>query len=141
MARLTMSTRNLAGVQANLRQYNAGARLRTRAVVLESMDRTFALAQDLCPRDTNYMAEHMHADPTPSGFGYEVGFDAADFVGHTNPVNGRKITSFYPVFTEFGTVKSPAQPCIFPARDAEAPRFKRALKEALSPRGVQPRGR
>lgn len=131
MARMTMSTRNTAGVVANLRQYSAKARLRARAVALESMDRTFALAQDLCPRDTGFMAAHMRAEPTPSGFGYEVGFREQDFA-HAG-------LDFYPVFTEFGTTKMAAQPCIFPARDAEYPHFRRALKEALKPtRGVAP---
>jgi len=144
MARLTMSTRNGGAVANGLRKYGQAALIRAKAAAQESKERTFAIAQDLCPRDTNYMADHMRAESTAGGYGYEVGFEESDFVGRVNPANGREITGFYPLYQEFGTQRMSAQPCIFPASEAERPHFRRALREALRPsRGAQPprRGR
>ncbi len=131
MARMTMSTRNTQGVVANLRQYGQAARVRVQAVVVESLERTFTVAQSLCPRDTGFMADAMRAELTRKGFGYQVGFEERDFTAAGKP--------FYPIFTEFGTTKMAAQPCIFPANEAEHPRFRRRLAEALKPsRGAAP---
>lgn len=126
MARMALSTRNLEGVKATLRQYGAGARERAQVVVQQSMERTYGTAQELCPVDTGFMKQAMRAELTPNGLGYQVGFEAGDFTGAGK--------DFYPVFTEFGTRFMPAQPCIFPAAEAERPRFREALREALRPR-------
>jgi HK97 gp10 family phage protein len=129
--RWTMSTRNFEAVKSNLRQYDQRARAAARRVVAESMDRTFITAQALCPRATGYMADNMRADLSPDGLAYQVGFREGDFVGQTNPATGQVITAFYPLYQEFGTSKMAAQPCIFPARDQERPRFRRELRAAL----------
>jgi len=130
----TLSTKNTAQVQNMLRRYGQVAIVRAKAVVQQSADRTFAMAQDLCPRDTGFMAEHMRKDVSESGLAYEVGFREEDFTAAGK--------DFYPVHQEFGTSKMAAQPCIFPAAAAERPRFKRALADALRPsRGAAPPAR
>jgi HK97 gp10 family phage protein len=130
----TLSTKNLAQVQNGLRRYGQQALVRAKGVVQESADRTYAIAQDLCPRDTGFMAEHMRETISDSGFGYEVGFREEDFAAAG--------LEFYPIFTEWGTSRMAAQPCIFPAAATERPRFKRALAEALRPsRGAAPTSR
>jgi hypothetical protein len=131
---MTLSTRNLQAVKANLKQYDKGVRERAKVVVLESLERTFAIAQSLAPRETHYMAEHMRAELTLHGFGYEVGYEQSDFVGRLNPVSGVRITEFYPLFQEFGTMLQPGTPHIFPARDQERPRFRRELARAMKVR-------
>lgn len=123
MARMTMSTRNLEAVKANLRQYGERAKERAKIVVEESADRVYQTAQSLCPVDTGFMKQQMRKEFTPAGFGYQVGFRGEDFPGF-----------FYPIITEFGGRFQMAQPCIFPAAATERPRFRRALVEALRKR-------
>ncbi len=142
MARLTMSARNGGAVANGLREYSQAALVRAKAAVQKSKERVFAIAQGLCPRDTNYMVDHMRAESISAGNGWEVGFQGSDFVGKVNPVTGKKITYFYPRINEFGGRVQPAQPCIFPAFELERPHFRRVLREALKPsRGAQPRGK
>lgn len=134
MAGVTLKTRNGAQVQGMLRRYGQQAVVRAKAVVEGSRDRMYATAQQLCPRDTGFMAHEMRSPISADGLSYEVGFHEEDFSAAGKP--------FYPIFTEFGTRFAAAQPCIFPAAAQERPRFRRALKEALSPsRGAQPPSR
>jgi HK97 gp10 family phage protein len=118
---MTLSVRNVEAVKANLRQYGEGAKARAKVVVQDSADRLYGTAQQLCPVDTGFMKAHMLKEFTPAGFGYQVGFRGSDF------------PTPYFIYQEFGTRFMPAQPCIFPARDLERPRFRRDLAEALRP--------
>lgn len=126
--RMTLSTRQSGGSAGLLRRYGQQAIVRLRAVTQESAERVYQTAQILCPVETGYMRAHMRKQLTPSGLGFEVGFDGDDFPDEP-----------YFIHQEFGTTTMPAQPCIFPAAEAERPRYRRAIREALKPsRGVQP---
>jgi hypothetical protein len=131
MSRMTMSTVNRQAVKSNLRQYSDNARRRVQGVVVRSIERVNNHIAALCPydfeqRDDFHMVEHITVRIAPGGLSYEAGFDAAEFAKYGQPP--------YFIYTEFGTTKMDAQPCVFPARDAEAPIFRRELAEALRPR-------
>lgn len=121
-SRMTMSTRNNRAVISNLRRYDQQVKDRARQVVQASADRVYDMAQSLCPVDTGFMRSHMRKEFTPAGLGYQVGFRERDFPA-----------GFYPLYQEFGTRFMPAQPCIFPAAEAERPRFTNELRQALKP--------
>jgi HK97 gp10 family phage protein len=118
--RMTMSTRNVKGVVANLFAADAEAQRAIRVTVDKYGHETHDLAVALCPFDTGFMQEHLHLRFTENGVGYEVGWEEQDFTDAGLP--------FYPVYQEFGTVKMAAQPSLFPANAYVRPRFTRALK-------------
>ena len=124
MARgFSLSTRNKAGVIANL--YAADARVQS-AVKRTVRDTGFAeyqIAYALCPVDTGFMQENLTLEFLPSELGYELGWRENDFISMGLP--------FYPIYQEFGTVKMPAQPSLFPARDTVRPEFERKLRQNI----------
>lgn len=134
----TMSTVNSRATVSNLRQYSDAAQRRARLVVAQSLERTVNLVAALCPydadeRDDFHMVDHIEVRITGDGLSYEVGFSEATFAKYGQPP--------YFIFTEFGTTRMAAQPCVFPARDAEAPRFRDELADALRPRPGEGRAR
>lgn len=133
-SRLTLGTRNLQAVKANLRQYSVQAKQRARQVVEDSGQRQYERTYELCPVLTGHMRDHIQLLYTTEGLGYQIGWEESDFVGNNNIYTNERIRSFYPLYQEFGTRNHPPQPCLFPARDEEAPVFKRNLARALSPR-------
>jgi hypothetical protein len=71
------------------------------------------------------MIDVLRAELTPDELGYNVGFDEADFrAAGLDP---------YFFFTEYGTSRMAAQPCIGPAGDQELPVYLRELRAALRP--------
>lgn len=134
--RLTLSTRNLNAVIAGLRQYERESIGRAQVATTQYLERLYNTAQLLCPVASGYQKEHMRAELTPNGLGCQLGFEESDFVGQTNPATGEVITYPYFITNEFGNADGthPAQPCIFPARAQEEPRYLRDLKEAIRPR-------
>lgn len=126
-----MSTVNRGAVISNLRQYSDAARKRAQVEVALSLERMHNHIAALCPYDVQqlddfHMIEHISTRITPGGLGYEAGFLHDDFAAEGQ--------EDYFIYTEFGTTKMAAQPCVFPARDMEAPRFEQALARALEPR-------
>lgn len=119
MPRMTLSTRNVRGVVANLFKVDEEAQRAIRVTVDKYGHETHALAVALCPFDTGFMQEHLNLKFTEQGLGYEVGWEEQDFLDAGLP--------FYPIYQEFGTTKMAAQPCLFPAHAATRPRFTRAL--------------
>jgi hypothetical protein len=130
----TMSTVNRGAAISTLRQYQRGARLRAEVVVVSSLERMVNSVAAFCPYDVQqlddfHMVEHIESRISPGGLSYEVGFSEATFAEFGQPP--------YFIYTEFGTTKMDAQPCVFPARDLEAPRFRRELAAALAPRSSE----
>lgn len=101
--RMEVKVRNLDGLKAKVRARTQRAEQRLLVQAQKEAEATFDLAQALCPRDTEYMANHMRLDYTRGGFNWKLGFHRSDFVGQTNPVTGRTITEFYPLFVVEGT--------------------------------------
>jgi hypothetical protein len=127
----TMSTVQRQATVAALRQYSAKARARAEQVVVNSAERMVNLIAGLCPYDKAqlddfHMIDHIRVRIAPGGLGYEAGFFHDDFAeaGQDD----------YFIYTEFGTTKMAAQPCVFPARDTEQPRFEAELALAIQPR-------
>lgn len=122
--RVTLSTRNLKGVVANVHARDRQLQKETKALVTRTGRQEHDLAVALCPFDTGFMQQHLNIRFSEQGYGYELGWQAADFTAAALP--------FYPPYQEFGTTKMPAQPCLFPARDYYRPRFQANLRRAVS---------
>lgn len=134
ISKLTLGTKNLEALKANLRQYSSKAQQRAQQVVIASGQRQYERTYELCPVDTGHMRDNIQLLYTPGGLSYQVGWIETDFVGANNIHTGEPIRTFYPLYQEFGTTRHPAHPCLFPARDEERPRFRKELAQALSPR-------
>ena len=125
------SMRTNVGVpRAYVQRYRQRSLANARRVTEQSLERMHAIALSLCPYDVQelddfHMIEHLKGELDPSGLGYSVGFDAADFIQAGQEP--------YFIYTEFGTSKMAAQPCVFPARDQELPRYRRELRNAVKP--------
>ena len=124
--KLTLSTRNRAGVVANLAGAGTRAQRAIRALVGETAAKEHQRAFDLCPKRTGRMAEQLRVEFSEGGYAYELGWHASDFPG-----------AFYPLYQELGfrhahTGQFIQNPCLFPARDEIRPEFRRALAERLS---------
>jgi hypothetical protein len=132
VGRLTFFVRNIPGVEAGIRATSRRQRAACRAVTVRGLERVLATAQDLCPRDTSYMALHMRAELTREGLGFVVGWHAADFVGKTNTATGRVITSPYFLFVVFGTRHMAGRDPISPALRQERPNLLRGYARACS---------
>ncbi|HEU4588142.1 MAG TPA: hypothetical protein VFS11_05825 [Gemmatimonadales bacterium] len=130
---MTLSTGNAAGRIAGVfGRLDRRTRAAVRDVVQDAAGREFQRASDLCPKDTHFMVEHLRLRFTRGRFGYELGWDEADFEAAG--------LAFYPVYQEFGTSKMAAQPCLFPARNEIRPLFQanlsRVLRQAIQRRGA-----
>lgn len=101
--RLTMVVRNTDGLKAKLKAKGQAAKERLLEASREMADEVLKTAEARCPQDTGYMAQHLVVAFTRGGFNWTVGFRRGDFVGRTNPVTGKTITAFYPVFVIRGT--------------------------------------
>jgi hypothetical protein len=119
-------------LEGRLQRRTARQRRNVLAVTVESGQRVEQQVQDTVARDTSYMADHTRLEITHEGNGYRVGWRAPDFVGKTNPVSGRRITSFYPRFVVFGTRFMAGRDPLTPALEAERPRYRRSVARALS---------
>ena len=123
MARMTMQTRNAAGVIANMHAADRRVQAAVRRTVRDTGFAEYSLAYTLCPVDTGFMQDNLTLEFFPSELGYELGWKEEDFAAVGKAP--------YFIFTEFGTTKMAAQPCLFPARDAERPKFRRKLLQNI----------
>ena len=130
--RMTVGTRNRRALAANFSAADARAQRAVRGVVARYAERQFRLTRELAPVDTGFLRSHIRKRVSDDGLAYEVGVREEDFEGAGLP--------FYPVYLEFGTRFMAARPFIFPARDAVAPEFRRALRGELS-KAIRRRGR
>jgi HK97 gp10 family phage protein len=123
--RMTVSTRSLSGLAANLLSADARAQKAIRATVARYGDKQWRLTRKLAPYDESKPSEEFHLRNqvrlrfSDDGLVYEVGFRSEDFRDAGEPE--------YFIFTEFGTRFMKARPCVFPARDTIKPEFKKAL--------------
>ena len=123
MARMTMQTRNAAGVIANMHAADRRVQATVRRTVRDAGFAEYSLAYGLCPVDTGFMQDNLTLEFLPSELGYELGWKEEDFAREGKPS--------YFIFTEFGTTKMAAQPALFPARDAVRPQFRSRLRRNI----------
>lgn len=129
MPRLTMRVRNTDGVKARLQARNIQTRLRILDAVDESASRVLHIAQDLCPRDTGFMAEKMRLEFFREGYSFAIGWHADDFLGQTR--RGGQPTPFYPPYVVLGTSRMAGRDPLTPAVEEERPRAREAFAKAL----------
>lgn len=125
MAGMAISVRNVEGTKAFLRQYGERAKARAKVVVENSAERSYQTSYALAPKLTGFMANHLLKEFTPSGFGYRLGFRESDFTAA-----GKEL---YPRFVIWGTRFMAGRDFLFAPFEAEKPRFRAELKEALRP--------
>ncbi len=124
MARaFTLSTRNKAGVIANLFSAQKRSVSAIKRTVRGAGFAEYSIAYGLVPVDTGFMQDHLTLEFSPSELGYELGWKQDDFTAAG--------LSFYPPHLEFGTSKMAAQPSLFPARDTVRPEFQRNLRRDI----------
>jgi hypothetical protein len=129
--RLTVNVRNVDGAKARVRATTQRKKQNLLRQSVKEAEATFDLAQALCPRDTEYMANHMRLDFTREGFNWVIGFRREDFVGQTNPVTGLTITDFYPLFVVEGTRFQAGNDFLRAAMKLRAAQIRAAYREAL----------
>ena len=129
--RLTLDTKNTRAIVANFYAADQRAQRAIRRVVKASGVRLHEDARSRTPVDTGFMRSQLRLRYSDGGLVYNVGWDEADFTAAG--------LVFYPVYVIFGSRGRPANDPLFPARDAEAPRFdadlRTALKAAIARRG------
>lgn len=118
-----MSTRNISGVAANLRSFDADLKVEVRRLAQKHGKLVQARTRELCAYDTGFMHDNVRAELTPNGYGFEVGWRDEDFTARG--------FAFYPIFVEFGTSKMVAQPALFPAAAEDRPKYQRDLSAAI----------
>jgi HK97 gp10 family phage protein len=131
-ATLTLSGGNAAGRIANVfGKVDTVTRQAVQEVVADAGAREYQRAYDLAPKLTFFLADHLRYRLTKDRLAYEIGWKSSDFTSE----------GFAPYFqyTEFGTSKMAARPCLFPAREEIRPYFRanlsRALRQAIARRG------
>jgi HK97 gp10 family phage protein len=121
---LELGVRSLAALSANFHAADLIMAEQMRMEVAQTARDVGDLTSLLSPKDTTFMSQHVHEWFTPSGLGFEVGWDVMDFVE-----NG---LAFYPYFQEFGTRYMAAQPSLGPAFDHIAPEFQRRISAIIA---------
>lgn len=117
--KLAITAKPAPNLAANLQRYSAQALARVRQVVPISMERAYQLGQSLVPVASGETKSKMRKELNEDGLGYQMGFFRKDFGA---PV---------PWWLEFGTRKMTARPTIMPVREAEWPRFKADVAQAV----------
>jgi HK97 gp10 family phage protein len=118
-----LSTRDLTALVANFHKSDVWLQEQLRDLVRRSAEQLRDLVQQLAPYDTGFMHDHVRIYFTPSGFGFEVGWSADDFLSAG--------LAFYPWFQEFGTRVMMAQPSLGPASDTILPLYRDAVSELV----------
>lgn len=121
--RMTMSTRNLSGLAARFRAFDADYQKQVRKVNVAGAVTTYDLARKIMPYQTGFMHDHLRITLTDGGLGYEVGWREEEFTAEE--------LEFYPPLVEWGTIHMDAQPSLFPANEAVRPLVRRELRAAL----------
>jgi HK97 gp10 family phage protein len=121
---MTVGTRNARALAANFAAADQRVQKSARQIVARYAEKQFRLTRELAPVDTGFLRAHIRKRISDDGLAYEVGVREDDFEGAGKP--------FYPLYLEFGTRFMAARPFVFPARDAIAPEFRRALRAELS---------
>lgn len=124
--------REAPGLVPKLTGRTRAQRARVLAVMADSKREEFELAIDLAPKDTTYMASQTQSESTHNGFGYITGYRAEDFIGQTNPVTEKVITTFYPPIVHDGTKERAGNPWLSNARRIMRPKVRKRVRDALS---------
>ena len=119
--RLTLSTRNIRGLVANLSAADAAAQKAIRRSVAKYGEKQFRLTRELAPVDTGFLRANIRLRFSDDGLVYEVGALEKDYTDAG--------LAFYALYQEFGTRFMRAQPFVFPARDTIYPEFRAALSK------------
>jgi hypothetical protein len=129
-----MQVREVEGLRAKQQARTKAQKARVlQATALNKQDE-FELVVDLANKDTQYMASQTQSESTYDGYGYRTGYHARDFIGKTNPVTGKVITSFYPVYVIKGTRYYAGNDFLGAARRTMRPVVRKRLANALSGR-------
>jgi HK97 gp10 family phage protein len=120
---MTVGARRTGALAANFQAADARAQRAVRGVVAKYAEKQFRLTRELAPVDTGFLRSHIRKRVSDDGLAYEVGVREDEFSDAGK--------AFYPIYLEFGTRFMAARPFIFPARDAVAPEFRRALSAEL----------
>jgi hypothetical protein len=131
-----MVVRNTEGLKAKIRARTKQQKARIKQATATGLERVFNLAQEKCPRDTEYMALHMAQGLTRDGFNFFVGFFREDFVGQLNRQvePPRLITEFYPDFVIRGTRFRAGNDFLMAALREDRPNLLRLYRVALAGR-------
>lgn len=123
MAKSMMHVRGNAALIANIYSGDAAVLAGMQRATRVTMKDVYEMAFMDAPRDTNWMADHIRYEISANELAFSVYLDPSDFVGITNPING-KIMPFYPPWVEFGEMGRPAQPFLWPAYAVHEPIYK-----------------
>lgn len=130
MSRLSYEVENVNGLIANFLANDRDVQVKilqvNRIIAQEAHD----IAVQLCPKDTSYMSEHIRIRFSDEGYTWALGWEATDFVGVVNPVNG-KVMIFYPPIVELGGFNSDPQPTLRPTMEAIEGDYKAALRQIM----------
>lgn len=120
---MELAVRDLSGLVANFYAAEAAVLEAFKQAARNAAELIQQVVQSICAVDTGFMREHVRAWFTQSGLGFEVGWDASDFLGAG--------LAFYPFFVEFGTRYMAAQPALMPAYDYVAPMYQQDVAELV----------
>ncbi len=130
-ARVTMLVRNTAGYAAKLRARTRAQKQRLLAANQQAGELVLERSIALSPVDTAFMQDHIGLEFTREGYNFAVGCKAGDFLGATNPVDGREITTFYPPLVHNGTRLMAGRPWLKTALQQTKPEIRRLYKNAM----------
>lgn len=115
--------RGLSALAANFHAADEVLHEEVRGAVDRARTETHDIAEQLAPKASGFMADHIRDEESEGGLTYSVGFDPADFKAAG--------LEFYPPYVEFGTENNPAQPFLLPAGEIVRPHFEADVREAL----------
>lgn len=131
MSRLTYELSNMDGVVANLYAGNARVLREVRALNRDTAEIAQNIAEQLCPKDTLYMSEHIRTAFSEQGLAWSLGWNASDFVGVPHRRTGKPMI-FYPPEVDQGNSQQSAQPTLGPTMAAVEPDYKERLRDIIS---------
>lgn len=118
-----LGVRNISALVANLHAADEEIQLALRAAAHSAAELLVEVVQQTCAVDTGFMRDHVRAWFTPSGLGFEVGWDAGEFF--------EAGLAFYPWFVEFGTRYMAAQPSLLPGYDYVVPIYQEDIADLV----------
>lgn len=121
---LSLEVRNTDGVIANLRAADRRVQAAVKRVIAEDGRTLLRSAKARAPVRTGRLRRLLRLELTPAGLGYAVGWRRSEFRAER--------VAFYPVYVTLGTRRQRANPFLRRAFEGSRPRFRRALRDALS---------
>lgn len=118
---LTFKFKNFNAVALNFAGMNEDLRREGQEVVQDYAERIRGEVENTAPRDSSFMAEHVHKEFFRKGLAFEVGWGEMEFLSKS------PTKRFYPIHVEFGTINTPAQPSLMPAYDRYRPQVVAAI--------------